>query len=68
MKITATDPDEAENPNSEIAYTIMDQNPPNDMFYITSDGTIHVKKPFLDREVRAIPKEGQCFLYLILTF
>ncbi|XP_047199070.1 desmoglein-2-like [Hippoglossus stenolepis] len=49
MKITATDADEPGNPNSQIAYSIIDQNPPNDMFHITKDGTILVNNP-LDRE------------------
>lgn len=51
VKINATDADEPGNENSQIAYTIVNQNPSHDMFYITNDGTIHVKKPTLDREV-----------------
>lgn len=50
MKVTATDADEPGNENSQIAYTIVDQNPPHDMFYMNTDGTICVKKPLLDRE------------------
>uniref|UniRef100_A0A4W6EPD7 Cadherin domain-containing protein n=1 Tax=Lates calcarifer TaxID=8187 RepID=A0A4W6EPD7_LATCA len=50
IKITATDADEPGNKNSQIAYSIVDQNPSDDMFYMTNDGTIYVKKPFLDRE------------------
>ncbi|XP_070689059.1 desmoglein-2.1-like [Pempheris klunzingeri] len=49
-KITATDADEPGHVNSQIAYTIVDQNPRHDMFYITNDGSIHVKQNFLDRE------------------
>uniref|UniRef100_A0A3B4V4R9 Desmoglein-3-like n=1 Tax=Seriola dumerili TaxID=41447 RepID=A0A3B4V4R9_SERDU len=49
MKITATDADEPGHENSQIAYSIIDQNPPHDMFYIESDGTIYVKN-ILDRE------------------
>ncbi|KAM3620644.1 uncharacterized protein V6R79_026394 [Siganus canaliculatus] len=49
MKITATDADEPGNENSQIAYTIVDQTPPGDMFSINQDGTLSVKKP-LDRE------------------
>ncbi|XP_070689057.1 desmoglein-2.1-like [Pempheris klunzingeri] len=49
-KITATDADEPGHVNSQIAYTIVDQNPRHDMFYITNEGSIHVKQNFLDRE------------------
>ncbi|XP_071342912.1 desmoglein-2.1-like isoform X2 [Trachinotus anak] len=50
MKVIATDADEPGNENSQISYSIIDQNPPHDMFYITSDGTIYVNKPTMDRE------------------
>ncbi|XP_030607405.1 desmoglein-2-like [Archocentrus centrarchus] len=51
MKVTATDADEPWNPNSEIVYTIIDQNPPDDRFYINrEDGSIYAKKPLLERE------------------
>uniref|UniRef100_A0A3Q0QVB1 Cadherin domain-containing protein n=1 Tax=Amphilophus citrinellus TaxID=61819 RepID=A0A3Q0QVB1_AMPCI len=40
MKLMATDADEPNNPNSQIAYTIIDQNPPDDMFYMNSDGIV----------------------------
>uniref|UniRef100_A0A3B4V411 Desmoglein-3-like n=1 Tax=Seriola dumerili TaxID=41447 RepID=A0A3B4V411_SERDU len=50
MKVFATDADEPGHENSQIAYSIIDQNPPHDMFYIQSDGTIYVKKSSLDRE------------------
>ncbi|KAK1897303.1 Desmoglein-2 [Dissostichus eleginoides] len=50
MKITATDADEPGNKNSQIAYTILHQNPPDGMFGISQDGTIYVKNPALDRE------------------
>ncbi|KAM7388787.1 hypothetical protein PAMP_024937 [Pampus punctatissimus] len=50
MKVTATDADEPGNDNSKIAYSIIDQNPNDDMFYMDRNGTIYVKKPLLDRE------------------
>ncbi|XP_030605995.1 desmoglein-4-like [Archocentrus centrarchus] len=51
MKVTATDADEPGNYNSKIAYTIIDQNPPDDRFYINrEDGSIYAKKPLLERE------------------
>lgn len=50
MKLTATDADEPGTENSQIAYTIIDQTPDDDMFYIGHDGTIFVKN-LLDREV-----------------
>ncbi|XP_070765423.1 desmoglein-2.1-like [Enoplosus armatus] len=50
MKIAATDADEPNHVNSQIAYTIIDQKPSHDMFDITKDGTIYVKKSSLDRE------------------
>lgn len=49
LKITATDADEPGNANSQIAYSIVNQDP-SDMFYIKSDGTICVRTP-PDREV-----------------
>lgn len=52
MKITATDKDEPGNENSLIAYTIIKQSPADDMFYITKDGRVFVKKSSLDREER----------------
>lgn len=52
MKVTATDADEPWSLRSVISYTIINQNPPDDMFYINrDDGSIFVKKPFLEREV-----------------
>ncbi|KAK2836046.1 hypothetical protein Q5P01_016530 [Channa striata] len=50
MNIVATDADEPGNKNSLIAYSIINQNPPNDMFSITRNGTICVNKANLDRE------------------
>ncbi|KAI4829205.1 hypothetical protein KUCAC02_023265 [Chaenocephalus aceratus] len=50
MKITATDADEPGNINSQIAYTIVDQQPPGDMFSISKDGIVSVKSSALDRE------------------
>ncbi|XP_071342910.1 desmoglein-2.1-like isoform X2 [Trachinotus anak] len=49
MKVNATDADEPGNENSQIVFSIIDQNPPHDMFYMSSNGTIYVKRP-LDRE------------------
>uniref|UniRef100_A0A3Q1CYH3 Cadherin domain-containing protein n=1 Tax=Amphiprion ocellaris TaxID=80972 RepID=A0A3Q1CYH3_AMPOC len=57
MKVTATDADEPGNVNSMIVYSIMEQRPPDDMFYMDQSGTIYVKKPLLDRE-----KDDQYFL------
>uniref|UniRef100_A0A3Q3JDI7 Cadherin domain-containing protein n=1 Tax=Monopterus albus TaxID=43700 RepID=A0A3Q3JDI7_MONAL len=50
MKVIATDADEPGNENSQIAYSIIAQSPFNDMFYMSSDGTVFVKKSSLDRE------------------
>ena len=52
MKITAADADEPGNINSQIAYTIVDQQPPGDMFSISKDGIVRVKSSALDREVQ----------------
>ncbi|XP_053735170.1 desmoglein-2.1-like isoform X1 [Synchiropus splendidus] len=49
-KANATDADEPGNPNSQIKYSILSEDPPEGMFYITGDGHIHVNKPLLDRE------------------
>uniref|UniRef100_A0A3Q3J0M2 Cadherin domain-containing protein n=1 Tax=Monopterus albus TaxID=43700 RepID=A0A3Q3J0M2_MONAL len=46
MKVIATDADEPGNENSQIAYSIIAQSPFNDMFYMSSDGTVFVKKMF----------------------
>lgn len=51
MKVIATDADEPQTNNSLIAYSLLDQTPNHDMFYITRDGIIKVKKSTLDREV-----------------
>lgn len=51
MRIIATDADEEGNENSQIAFSIVDQKPAGEMFYISNDGTIYVKNA-LDREVR----------------
>lgn len=51
MKVLATDADEPSSENSAIAYSLLDQKPNHDMFYITQDGIIKVKKNTLDREV-----------------
>uniref|UniRef100_A0A3B5B005 Desmoglein-2-like n=1 Tax=Stegastes partitus TaxID=144197 RepID=A0A3B5B005_9TELE len=50
MQLLAIDADEALNNNSLIAFSIIDQKPPEDMFYVNRTGTIFVKKPTLDRE------------------
>ncbi|XP_030611341.1 desmoglein-2-like [Archocentrus centrarchus] len=51
MKVRATDADKPQNHASEIVYTIIKQNPPDDLFYINrKNGSIYVKKPLLDRE------------------
>uniref|UniRef100_A0A8C5DWK8 Desmoglein-2-like n=1 Tax=Gouania willdenowi TaxID=441366 RepID=A0A8C5DWK8_GOUWI len=50
MKANASDADEPGNINSKIAYTLLSQSPPDDMFYMNTDGTIYVNKPLLDRE------------------
>lgn len=51
MRIIATDADEEGNENSQIAFSIVDQKPAGEMFYISNDGTVYVKNA-LDREVR----------------
>lgn len=51
MQVLATDIDEPGNDNSRIAFTLLAQNPPDDMFYMSKDGTIYVLNPKLDREV-----------------
>ncbi|KAM9831271.1 desmoglein-2-like protein [Neosynchiropus ocellatus] len=48
-KVT-TDADEPGNPNSLIKYSILSEDPPEGMFYVTAEGNIRVKKPSLDRE------------------
>uniref|UniRef100_I3J6Y1 Cadherin domain-containing protein n=1 Tax=Oreochromis niloticus TaxID=8128 RepID=I3J6Y1_ORENI len=49
--VDAFDADEPGNANSQIAYSIIAQNPAHDMFYIDRrDGSIFVKRPVLDRE------------------
>ncbi|XP_069007189.1 desmoglein-2.1-like [Embiotoca jacksoni] len=50
MTVVATDADEPGNINSKIAYTLIDQKPPDDIFTINTNGTIYVKRPILDRE------------------
>uniref|UniRef100_A0A3B5A4F8 Cadherin domain-containing protein n=1 Tax=Stegastes partitus TaxID=144197 RepID=A0A3B5A4F8_9TELE len=51
MKVNATDADEPGNNNSMIAYSIIEQRPPDDMFYMDRNGNIYVNKLGLDREV-----------------
>lgn len=63
MIITATDKDEPGNENSQIAYSIIKQSPADDMFYITKDGMVSVKKSSLDREERTTQT---MFSYLFL--
>ncbi|KAM9364916.1 desmoglein-2.1-like [Pholidichthys leucotaenia] len=50
MKVIATDADEPGNDNSKIAYSIIDQKPPDGMFHMSRNGLLFVKKPSLDRE------------------
>lgn len=53
MKVDCTDADEPGNPNSQIKYEIINQQPSGDpMFTIGSDGVVRVNNPNLDREVR----------------
>uniref|UniRef100_A0A667Y0G7 Desmoglein 2 n=1 Tax=Myripristis murdjan TaxID=586833 RepID=A0A667Y0G7_9TELE len=52
MKITAYDADEQGNDNSKVAYSIVNQNPSHDMFWMSRDGNIYVKKDTLDRETQ----------------
>ncbi|XP_061636596.1 desmoglein-2.1-like isoform X2 [Phyllopteryx taeniolatus] len=49
-RVTATDADEPGNPNSQLLYTIVKQEPPHNMFRINKDGNIYVDKSTLDRE------------------
>uniref|UniRef100_A0A667Y0I7 Cadherin domain-containing protein n=1 Tax=Myripristis murdjan TaxID=586833 RepID=A0A667Y0I7_9TELE len=53
MKITAYDADEPGNENSQIAYSIVSQDPPGGMFDISRDGNIYVTQSTLDREKHA---------------
>uniref|UniRef100_A0A8C7Y5Q6 Cadherin domain-containing protein n=1 Tax=Oryzias sinensis TaxID=183150 RepID=A0A8C7Y5Q6_9TELE len=55
MQVNATDADEKDNKNSKLAYTLISQNPPHDMFRIERSGVIRVKNSSLDREVRTFP-------------
>ena len=55
-QIEATDADEANNPNSQIFFKILEQDPPGDMFEIDAGGRLLVKKSNLDREV-SIPRQ-----------
>ncbi|KAM9796220.1 desmoglein-2.1-like [Syngnathus typhle] len=48
--VTATDADEPGNPNSQLFYTIVKQDPPHDMFQMNKDGHLYVGKSTLDRE------------------
>uniref|UniRef100_A0A3Q1FEA0 Desmoglein-2-like n=1 Tax=Acanthochromis polyacanthus TaxID=80966 RepID=A0A3Q1FEA0_9TELE len=50
MQVLATDADEPENNNTLIAYSIIDQKPPDDMFYMLHNGSVYVKNASLDRE------------------
>ncbi|XP_029904785.1 desmoglein-2-like [Myripristis murdjan] len=50
MKVTAYDADEPWSRNSYIAYSIVEQVPPEDMFNISKRGDIYVERPLLDRE------------------
>uniref|UniRef100_A0A8C2D4Z0 Desmoglein 2 n=1 Tax=Cyprinus carpio TaxID=7962 RepID=A0A8C2D4Z0_CYPCA len=51
MKIKCFDADEPGNPNSQIKYEIVEQQPAGErMFRVDSDGTVRVVNPNLDRE------------------
>uniref|UniRef100_A0AAV2KU25 Cadherin domain-containing protein n=1 Tax=Knipowitschia caucasica TaxID=637954 RepID=A0AAV2KU25_KNICA len=50
MTVTATDLDEPGNPNSQMVYSLLKQQPPSDMFYMKPNGTIYVKRDIPDRE------------------
>lgn len=52
MTVTATDIDEPGNENSQIAYSIIKETPPHNMFGIHRNGTVYVKSSALDREVQ----------------
>lgn len=69
MKVLATDADDPDNENSQIAYSLLDQKPNHDMFYITQDGIIKVKKNTLDREVvyNGITLQRICHDYRVIT-
>ncbi|XP_038133598.1 desmoglein-2-like isoform X1 [Cyprinodon tularosa] len=49
LQIKASDADDPETPNAQIAYSIIDQKP-HDHFQMTKDGLIYVDYPHLDRE------------------
>lgn len=52
MKIDCSDADEPGNPNSQIKYEIVEQQPEGQyMFRVDNDGTVRVANPNLDREV-----------------
>lgn len=54
MKINCFDADEVGNPNSQIKYEIIEQQPAGErMFTVDSEGTVVVMNSNLDREVRA---------------
>ncbi|RVE74106.1 hypothetical protein OJAV_G00038140 [Oryzias javanicus] len=53
VKVNATDADEPGNKNSELAYTLISQNPSHDMFRIDNSGVVSVKNSILDREICA---------------
>ncbi|KAL0164249.1 hypothetical protein M9458_040002, partial [Cirrhinus mrigala] len=51
MKINCNDADEVGNPNSQIKYEIVEQQPAGErMFTVNSDGTVSVISSKLDRE------------------
>ncbi|KAJ0065393.1 hypothetical protein NL108_009549 [Boleophthalmus pectinirostris] len=65
ITVKATDLDEPGNPNSQMSYSLVRQEPADDTFYMKSDGTIYVKND-LDREttdryvltVKAVDRNG----------
>lgn len=69
MKISATDKDEPGNPNSQIAFKIVEQTPGGeDMFDIDREGNLIVKKSTLDREVHiSILMQIYCITTLLIS-
>lgn len=55
MKLNCFDADEPGNPNSQIKYEIVDQQPTGQsMFRVENDGRVVVANSNLDREVRQL--------------
>ncbi len=61
MQINCFDADEPGNPNSQIKYDIVEQQPDGErMFRVDSDGTVRVVSSNLDREVRGHHHSIKC--------